>query len=310
MINRTLLRTKAVQLLYAFQTSKDTKSIAVVESEIVSSLQKTYELYYQLLKLSVELTRCAEERIEMGRNKFRPTPEERNPNMRFVNNLFIRQLDEKLLEIEKEKKYVSIWRDCPDVLKRIFEELILPLPAYTEYMEKKENEFNEDKNIWKKIYSEIPDFDPFYELIEEKNIYWADDVDMVSSFVIKTIKRTKEENNLFLVDLEDEEDFLFIKKLLIEAIENYDENKSYIEKVIKNWDSERIAFMDMIIMILAISEILNFPTIPVNVTLNEFIDIAKLYSTEKSGAFINGVLDKVVNLLKTERNFIKVEYVR
>ena len=196
MINRTLLRTKAVQLLYAFQTSKDTKSIAVVESEIVSSLQKTYELYYQLLKLSVELTRCAEERIEMGRNKFRPTPEERNPNMRFVNNLFIRQLDEKLLEIEKEKKYVSIWRDCPDVLKRIFEELILPLPAYTEYMEKKENEFNEDKNIWKKIYSEIPDFDPFYELIEEKNIYWADDVDMVSSFVIKTIKRTKEENNL------------------------------------------------------------------------------------------------------------------
>jgi N utilization substance protein B len=121
MINRTLLRTKAVQLLYAFQTSKDTKSIAVVESEIVSSLQKTYELYYQLLKLSVELTRCAEERIEMGRNKFRPTPEERNPNMRFVNNLFICQLDEKLLEIEKEKKYVSIWRDCPDVLKRIFE---------------------------------------------------------------------------------------------------------------------------------------------------------------------------------------------
>ena len=110
--------------------------------------------------------------------------------------------------------------------------------------------------------------------------------------------------------MEDEEDFLFIKKLLIEAIENYDENKSYIEKVIKNWDSERIAFMDMIIMILAISEILNFPTIPINVTLNEFIDIAKLYSTEKSGAFINGVLDKVVDLLKIERNFIKVEYVR
>ena len=310
MINRTLLRTKAVQLLYAYQTSKETKTVAAVETEIVSSLQKTYELYYQLLKLSVELTRYAEERIDAGRNKFRPTPEERNPNMRFVNNLFIQQLDETLSEIEKEKKYISIWRDCPEIVKCIFEELILPMPAYAEYMEKKENVFDEDKNIWKKIYSEIPDFDPFYELIEEKNIYWADDVDMVSSFVIKTIKRTKEEGVLYFVEMEDEEDFSFIKKLLNEAIENYDQNKSYIEKVIKNWDSERIAFMDMIIMVLAIAEILNFPTIPVNVTLNEFIDIAKLYSTEKSGSFINGVLDKVVGLLKEEHNFIKVEYVR
>ncbi len=310
MINRTLLRTKAVQLLYAYQTSKGTKTVAAVETEIVSSLQKTYELYYQLLKLSVELTRYAEERIDAGRNKFCPTPEELNPNMRFVNNLFIQQLDKTLSEIEKEKNYISIWRDCPEIVKCIFEELILPMPAYVEYMEKKENIFDEDKNIWKKIYSEIPDFDPFYEFIEEKNIYWSDDVDMVSSFVIKTIKRTKEEGVLYFVDMEDEEDFSFIKKLLNEAIENYDQNKSYIEKVIKNWDSERIAFMDMIIMVLAITEILNFPTIPVNVTLNEFIDIAKLYSTEKSGSFINGVLDKVVGLLKEERNFIKVEYVR
>lgn len=310
MINRNLLRTKAVQLLYAFQASKGTKTVNALESEIVFSLQKTYELYYQLLKLSVELTRYAEERIEIGRNKFRPTPEERHPNMRFVNNLFINQLNKVLLEIEKEKKYVSIWHDCPDVLKCIFEEIILPLPAYSDYMSKKENIFDEDKSIWKKIYSELPDFDPFYELIEDKNIYWADDVDMVSSFVIKTIKRTKTDSELFLVEMEDDEDILFVKKMLTEAVENYDQNKSYIERVIKNWDSERIAFMDMVIMVLAITEILNFPTIPVNVTLNEFIDIAKLYSTEKSGAFINGILDKVVALLKEERNFIKVEYVR
>lgn len=310
MINRNLLRTKAVQLLYAFQASKGTKSIAALDSEVVFSLQKTYELYYQLLKLGVELTRYAEERIEVGRNKFRPTSEERDPNMRFVNNLFVSQLEKSLLEIEEKKKYVSIWRDHPDMLKCIFEEIILPLPAYAEYMEKRENIFEEDKIIWRKIYSELPDFDPFYEFIEDKNIYWADDVDMVSSFVIKTIKRTKTDSELFLVELEDEEDVLFVKKMLTEAIENYDQNKSYIERVIKNWDSERIAFMDMIIMVLAITEILNFPTIPVNVTLNEFIDIAKLYSTEKSGAFINGILDKVVTLLKEERNFIKVEYVR
>lgn len=308
MINRVLLRIKIIQILYSFYKG-DGKSLKSAEEELFFSIGKTYQLYFHLFLLSVEITRYAEERIETRRNKLRPNPEDLNPNTRFIDNTFIHQLKNNKYFNEYIKVNKLSWVNYTDVVKEIYEEIITS-DFYTEYMSTQYSDYEADKNIWKKIYKKI--ILPNQELdnsLEEQSIYWVDDVELVISFILKTIKRFQISNgNLqeLLPMFKDEEDAEFARNLLRFAITNGSQYRDMIEANTKNWEIDRVAFMDTLLMEVALAELINFPTIPVNVTLNEYIEIAKNYSTEKSGTFINGVLDNIVHQLRKEKKLIKV----
>ena len=309
MINRTLIRVKALQLLYAYYKS-EAKTLSTLEKELAFSVEKTYDLYFYLLSLAVEITRYAEQRIDARRHKLRPTSEDLNPNTRFIDNRFVAQLsNNETLNSQLAQKKLS-WADRGDILKELFLE-IEASDFYVEYMSANPTsiDYSADRELWRKIYKRvILANENLDDTLEEENIYWADDVEVVISFVIKTVKRfdpaagTQQELLPMYKDLDDAE---YGRKLLRYAIEDSEESLHLIDKYSRNWELERIAFMDTLIMQLALAELKHFPTIPVNVTLNEYIEISKSYSTDKSAVFINGVLDKIVQDLKQENKLIK-----
>lgn len=308
MINRVLLRIKIIQILYSFFKG-DGKSMPLAEKELFHSIERTYDLYFHLLQLSVEITNYAAQRIESRRNKLRPTAEDLNPNTRFIDNAFIRQLSGNLQFNEHMTSQKLSWVNNPEIIKSLYEELIAS-DFYSDYMNAESVDYAGEKDLWRKIYKKIvlqsEDFD---SSIEDQSIYWVDDIELVISFIIKTIKRFDQTNGIaqpLLPMFKDDEDAEFARKLLRGVITNGAQYRELIDQHTRNWEIDRIAYMDILIMQVAISEIMDFPTIPVNVTFNEYIEIAKNYSTDKSGTFINGVLDNIVNLLKKENKLIKV----
>jgi transcription antitermination protein NusB len=308
MINRALLRTKIVQILYSYYKS-DSKSFPVAEKELFHSIEKTYDLYYHLLQLSIEITRFASDRIETRRNKLRPTEEDLNPNTRFIDNSFIAQLSTNIQFNEFLTANKLSWVNDSEIIKVLYEQ-ILASDFYVEYMQAPTADYAADKDIWRKIYKKImlqsEDLD---DSIQDQNIYWTDDIEMVVSFIIKTIKRfdaSKGDEQALLPMFKDEEDADFARKLLRNVLTKGDQLRQMIDVNTKNWELDRIAFMDIVIMEVALAELMDFPTIPVNVTLNEYIEIAKTYSTDKSGTFINGVLDNIVGQLRKDNKLIKV----
>ena len=308
MINRVLLRIKIIQILYSFYKGEG-KSMPLAEKELFHSIERTYDLYFHLLQLSVEITNYAAQRIDSRRNKLRPTDEDLNPNTRFIDNAFIRQLATNIQFNEYLSNQKLSWANDSEIVKSLYEKVIAS-DFYSDYMNAESVDYASDKDIWRKIYKKIllqsEDLD---SSIEDQSIYWVDDIELVISFIIKTIKRFDQSNGIaqpLLPMFKDEEDAEFARKLLRGVITNGDKYRELIDQHTRNWEIDRIAYMDILIMQVAISEIMDFPTIPVNVTFNEYIEIAKNYSTEKSGTFINGVLDNIVNLLKKENKLIKV----
>ena len=311
MTYRTLLRIKVMQLLYAFE-SKNDKMLSVSENELIKSIQKTTDLYFHLLNLSVFITKYAEDCIEIAKNKFRPTQEELNPNMKFVNNLFVKQLLVNNEFLENIKSLSASWNDNPEVIKSIYSE-IQQSDFYIEYMSSSENDFKEDKILWRNIFEKIIANNVLLdEALEDQCIYWNDDLELALSFVVKTTKQMQEEtiSESLLPKISREEDIVFAKELFADVILNKNDYRDLISRLSQHWDPERIAFMDILIMLIAISELVKFPTIPINVTINEYIEISKMYSTEKSHMFINGILDKAVAILKSEKKILKVESVK
>lgn len=308
MINRVLIRIKIVQILYSYYKG-DGKSLPLAEKELFHSIEKAYDLYFHLLALSLRITEFAASRIDVKRNKLRPTPEDLNPNTRFIDNMFIAQLakNEQLNKYLTDKKLS--WVNYPEIIKELYNEIVAS-DFYSEYMNAPTVGYATDKEIWRKIYKKIILMNEELDnSIEEQSIFWVDDVEVVASFVIKTIKRFESDNGAkqpLLPMFRDEEDKDFASKLLRSVLTNNKEYRELIDENTKNWELDRIAFMDIVIMEVALGEILNFPTIPVSVTLNEYIEISKGYSTEKSGTFINGVLDNIVNQLKKDNKLIKV----
>lgn len=308
MINRVLLRTKIVQILYSYYKS-DSKSLPLAEKELFHSIDKTYDLYFHLLQLSVEITRYANTLIETKRNRHRPSNEDLNPNTKFIDNSFIAQLSKNVQFNEFLKAQKLSWVNYPDIIKELYEEVI-STDFYKDYMLSSSIDYAGDKDIWRKIYKKVILMnEELDDSIQDQNIYWADDIEMVVSFIIKTIKRFDLANGTeqaLLPMFKDEEDAEFARKLMQSVLTKGDSLREMIDINTKNWELDRIAFMDIVIMEVALAELLDFPTIPVNVTLNEYIEIAKAYSTEKSGTFINGVLDNIVGQLKKENKLIKV----
>ncbi len=302
MINRVLIRLKVVQILYAYYQNEG-KNLEAAEKELFYSLSKAYDLYHYLLLLMVEVTRFADRRIDNRRNKLRPTEEDLNPNTRFIDNAFIAQLAQNKQLEEYSNNQKRTWEDEGEFIKRLFAS-IEESKAYQEYMSKDTLTYEDDRELWRKLYrSMIAQNEQIDEILEEQSLYWNDDKAIVDTFVLKTIKRFEPENGAdqeLLPEYRDEMDTEFARKLFRNAIAGAEPYRKMIAENTKNWDVERIAFMDILIMQVALAEMFSFPSIPVSVTLNEYVEIAKMYSTPKSGSFINGMLDTIANKLKSE----------
>ncbi|MHB9055130.1 MAG: transcription antitermination factor NusB [Paludibacteraceae bacterium] len=308
MINRVLLRIKILQIIYAFYKG-DSSSVTLAEKELFHSIEKTYELYFHLLQLAVEVTNYAAVKIDARKNRLRPSDEDLNPNTRFIDNSFVAQLSKNTQLLTFINEHKISWANNQDSVKLIYE-LVVASDNYAEYMSAPATDYAADKDIWRKIFKKIVlQNEEFADSIEDQSIYWTDDLEIVISFIIKTIKRFDVLNGVdqeLLPMFKDDEDAEFAGKLLKNTLENENEYRDMIDIHTKNWELDRIAFMDIIIMQTALAEIISFPTIPVNVTLNEYIEISKNYSTDKSAIFINGVLDNIVKELKANNKLIKV----
>ena len=307
MINRVLIRLKIVQIVYAYYQNGG-KNLDTAEKELFFSLSKAYDLYNYLLLLMVEVTKQANKRLNAAKNKMVPTKEELFPNTKFVENRFIAQLEvnKQLLEFSNNQK--KTWENEADFVKTLCDK-ILESDIYKEYMASETSSYEEDRELWRKLYKNIIfnniELD---QVLEDQSLYWNDDKEIVDTFVLKTIKRFDEKNGAkqeLLPEFKDEEDQDFARRLFRRTILNADYYRHLISENTKNWDLDRVAFMDVVIMQIALAEILSFPNIPVSVSLNEYVEIAKLYSTPKSGGFINGTLDGIVNSLKKENKLTK-----
>ena len=308
MINRIVIRVKVLQIVYAYyqKSSKDLKS---AENELLRSLQKSYDLYHYLLLLIVILTDKEQKRIDAFQYKYLVTEEERNPNTRLINNRLAEQLRTNETLSKFATKYGTLWNEDDTVAftRNLLQE-ILNSDIYKEYLQSPDT-YESDREFWRKVFKNIilPN-EELTNLLEDKNIYWDSDVEIMGTFVLKTIKRFESENGKqqeLLPMFRDIEDKEFALHLLRKAISEHEENKQLIDNQIKNWELDRIAIIDLYIMQIALAEIKNFPSIPISVSLNEYIDLARYYSTPKSSNFINGILDSIVNELKSEGKLFK-----
>ena len=309
MINRVLIRAKVVQMLYAYMVSKDSMTLTTAKKELTKSLDKSYELYNALLKLMIELTDVQDLRLDEAKHKFLPTEEDLNPNMRFVENEFVKRLraDQTLADFVDDKKIN--WRD-DELFVRLLLDKILRSEEYQEYMEMPKTSLVRDGEVWYQLMKKVvlPD-ENLLEHLQSMSVYYTDDdLQIIGQFVMKTIRRFEdEEAQPILPQYKNDDDCKFGEQLFSKAVAEMEENNSYIDQFVKTekWDVERIALMDRVVMCTALTEIRNYPSIPVNVSLNEYIELAKDYSTPRSGQFVNGILNAVVNKLRADKVIIK-----
>ena len=305
MVNRILIRIKVVQIVYSYL--KGEKDMATAEKELFFSLEKAYDLYHYLLVLMIELTDLQKRRIETAKAKHLPTYAELNPNTRFIDNRFIASLraNAQLLDYTDSQKLS--WVNDSEVLKVLLDE-ILASEAYDKYMVAGESSYEADREFWRYIFKNIilPN-QVLADVLEDQSLYWNDDLDIIGTFVLKTIKKfgSDEAANQLLPMYKDNDDKEFARDLFRKSLLNQSYYRGLIDEATKHWDIDRIAFMDIVIMLVALAEICNFPTIPVRVSLNEYIEIAKVYSTPRSSNFINGVLDNIVEKLRKEGVLVK-----
>jgi len=307
MISRRQLRIKALQSLYAYYTtgSEDMKRS---EKELHFNIEKAYELYHYLLLLIIDVMLYAESRIEIARNKRIPTQEDLHPNTRFINNRLIEQLRNNSQLLRFVEQHKLNWANHPELIKEVYTRLI-ESEEYEAYMNGEEPGYVEDKRLVTFIYTHIIyTSERLDSILEEQSIYWNDDLEFITSMIVKTFKKFKEDDgpDKLLMDLyKNKEDTDYVVRLFRQTILHRDEYVEYIKQNTRNWDLDRIAFMDILIMQIAIAELIAFQSIPTKVTLNEYLEISKFYSTNKSNVFINGVLDKVLMQLKEEKKISK-----
>ncbi|MBQ7156650.1 MAG: transcription antitermination factor NusB [Bacteroidaceae bacterium] len=307
MINRTLIRLKIVQLMYAFYQNGG-KEIEMAEKELLFSLSKAYDLYNYLLMLIVAINRYALKQLEHKEEVNKTAHIDEKLNRRFVDNKFAVQLESNVQLEEHKQKMKKTWDNDINFVKKIYDEIVAS-EYYKEYMEMESTTYEDDRELWRKLYKNIiMKNEELDDILEDQSLYWNDDRSIIDTFVLKTIKRFEEQNEEkqeLIADYKDDEDRDFALKLFRRCIQNDEYYRSLISRCVKNWEFNRLAYMDIVIMQIAIAEVLSFPLIPVSVTINEYVEIAKWYSTPKSGGYINGTLDAVCRMLRDEHKLMK-----
>ena len=294
-------------MVYSYVLTKDETTLKDALKQLSKSFDKSYELYNYLLLLIVELTDLQDRRLDDAKNKYLPTEEDLNPNTRFIDNRLVDMLrnNQMLQDFVAENKFT--WKD-DDLFMKLLLDKILHSEIYEKYMADDDDSLAHDCELWKQLFKQVilPD-DDFAQLLENKSVYWNDDLDIMGTFAIKTIRRFEEgEAEPILPMYKDAEDEDFGKQLFMKSIAAKEENDQLIDSFVTDkWDVERVAFMDRIVMDVCITEVKEFLSIPTSVSLNEYIEIAKCYSTPKSGIFVNGILNAIVRHLKAKRIIVK-----
>jgi transcription antitermination protein NusB len=331
MISRRQLRIKALSVLYACNR-KELDDLETGELELTLSIRKSYDLFHYLLLLLIALSDVAREKAALARNKRIPSPEDINPNTRLADNRVIEQLRSN----EQLRKYAAAtpalwtrkdkitgfrglsrwlgtvglsWSNHPEVVRMVYNEMT-KWEAYTEYMSLPENSYRDDQRFVKEVVTRLfPSSEILASSLEEQSVYWNDDLPFVTVMLRNALGKFRENDDgrtILLPQLftnsDDEE---FVKVLLRKSILNSEKNSALIDTHTTNWEVERIALMDKLVMQLAITELMEFPEVPVKVTLNEYIEIAKDYCTAKSSTFVNGILDKIVKEMRASGSFTK-----
>ncbi len=309
MLNRRHIRIKVMQVLYASKGA-ESENLKPNENFLIKSLESMYDLYLAQLSLLLEIHKKAEDHLAKTQNKFLATPEEKNPNLKFVNNEVLQLLKNNTTLNEKlESQKVNLWYLDFEYVDVIFKSII-ESDLYKSYMSTSTTTFKEDKFFVIDMFSEIiaPN-DKLYDFFEDSKLTWLDDLPVVNTAIVKLLKKTKPNSSETLYTpklFKDNDDKEYGLDLLKKTILNQSAFNEEIAKKTKNWDAERITKIDTILLQLAICEFQKFPSIPVKVTINEYLEIAKEYSTPKSSNFVNGILDKVVREYKANDTLNKV----
>lgn len=306
MINRKLIRVKIVQLTYAYYQN-GYHNMDTAEKELLFSLSKAYDLYNYLLGLIVAITQEERRRVDIATRRAEREGTE-TPSQRFAFNKFATQLEEnKQLNLFMEDKKMS-WENDVEAVRKLCDQ-IEQSPLYQEYMMSDAEDYETDRELWRRIYRTlIQGNEDLDAILEEKSLYWNDDKEIVDTFVLKTIKRFDPANKAdqeLLPEYDDTEDREYALKLFRSTILNADTYQRYMSETSRNWNFSRLAYMDVVLMQIAIAEMLTFPNIPISVTINEYVDLAKLYSTPKSGGYINGMLDAIARHLVDTGRLLK-----
>ena len=313
MINRTLVRTKVVQTLFAHYKGSDHTSLSARKT-LLNKFSSTYSLYMMMLSFADELTTYAEEQIAENQRRATVLHQTYNANRNFVNNRIAQQLfNNRRLRNYMENEHLR-WDVGMSAVEYTYK-MLIDSPFYKEFMELEAPTYEDEQTLWRKIYGTLLlESEELTSALEEMEVAldhegWTTDIDMVITYVIKTIKRFKasDGDELPLLDMfGSEEELTFAKDLLHWSIEQSEENKSLIAKSLQNWEADRVAYMDQIILLVALAEIRNCNEIALEISMNEYIEIAKEYSSDKSYIFINGVLNRIVNDLRADNQLFKV----
>jgi len=305
MLYRRHLRIKALQALYSFYTG-GTEDLVKGEKELLNSINKIYELFIWQLSFIVEIKRFATVRIEENKKKFYPTDEELNPNLKFINNRVINFIEENKDFQKKEELFKINWADYEDMVLKFYKEM-RNADYYKNYMANEQSSLHEDKNfIIKLIDLQLAKFDLLKSYYEEKSVYFSDGYDLVTILLIKFTDTLSARHNelsplpgIYKADTtQTNDDKEFLKKLYRKVILESDDADEILKERTKNWDYNRIPLMDILLLKMAMVELTEMPTVPIKVTLNEYIELTKYFSTAKSRTFVNGVLDKLIRDFK------------
>jgi len=331
MISRRQLRIKALTVLYA-SNRKELDDLDTAEQELMLSIRKTYDLYHHILLLLIALSDLAREKVALSAMKKMPGPEDLNPNTRFAENRIISRLrinkqlrsyteampaiwtrKDKLNSMKSLSRWLSAsglsWDDYPEVVRLVFNEMTR-WEVYTSYMNSPEESYKADLRFIRELVTKLfPASEDLATSLEEQSVYWNDDLPFVASMIRNSIGKFRESEDGTTVALPplfvNSDDEQFVRVLLRKAIINSEKNSTLIDTHTTNWEIERIALMDRLVMQLAVTELIEFPEVPVKVTLNEYIEIAKEYCTAKSSTFVNGILDKIVKEMRASGGFVK-----
>ena len=305
MLNRRILRIKAFKVLYGSVLS-DEKSLSLAQTQLEQSCEATRDLYLYMLSIVSPLTQVARERIEAAQRKFNQTEEERNPNMKFADNQLAKLLDADIdfQKIISKKKYS--WAAYDLLLKKVMTS-VASKEYYAEYMASEERSLKEDCKLFTKIFEEeFVDSEELEMILEEKSLHWNDDLAYALTWCCRTFKAFAEGESWKLLPLyqsdmmtgtEVESDKLFVTKLLQHSFAGYEKYSAMVAESVTGWEKERLFSTDVILIVMGLAEAVNFPTSPVKVTINEYVELAKFYGTPKSRGFVNGLLDRLVQKL-------------
>jgi len=300
MLSRRLLRIKVVKALFAHLKS-DADNMIASEKTLMASVDKAYDLYFQLLALPGELVRYAEQRIEIARAKKLPAFEDLHPNTKFVDNAVIRTIANSDAVNDRLAARKLGWAPYPDFIRTLYTQLC-ESEYFQDYMAREERSFDDDRRLVEDFFKEMQTCEALDDILEEISIFWSGDLPYIVMLILRTLSALKPSHAELKVapEFKSDSDPVFVRTLFEKALVNYARYQQYIERFTSNWDVERIVFMDNLIMGTAMAELTEFPDIPVKVTLDEWIEISKAYSTPGSSNFINGVLDKIVESLTAE----------